>query len=86
MAHENTEPRTETMELSGHVVTRGCRYLPDSKKWAPYVSIRPSWNPSAAMQIDVKPEEFQDTANDAMELARVLTEAWVKEKKPPLPT
>ena len=35
MPHENEAPKSETFESEGHVITVGCRYLPEAKRlWA----------------------------------------------------
>ena len=82
MAHANTEPRSETTEIEGHVITRGCRYRPDLNRWEPTVSIRASWAPASEEPLTCKPDEFQDTPDDAMVVAQRMVDAWLAKQHP----
>ena len=76
MAHPNTEPRTESVEIDGHIITTGCRYRPDLQRWEPTASVRPRWNTAETVSLPCKPEEFQDTPDDAMGVAQAMVETW----------
>ncbi len=78
MAHANTDPRSETIEVEGHVVTHGCLYRPDLQRWEPVASIRPSWAASDPVSLAAKPETFQDTPEDAMVVAETMVEEWLR--------
>jgi hypothetical protein len=79
MAHANTEPRSESEQVGGHVLTRGCRYRPDLQRWEPVASVRPAWDPAQETTLFCPPEEFQDTPEDAFGVARRLLDTWLAE-------
>ena len=77
MAHANTDPRSETTAVQGHVLTHGCIYRADLQRWEPVASVRPSWNAAENLTLPFKPEAFQDTPEDAMRVAQAAIDGWV---------
>jgi hypothetical protein len=72
-------PRHETYQAAGYVVTRGCVFRPELKRWEPQVSIRVAHDPGAAVvTLAAKPEHFQDTPDDAYLVALSMATAWIE--------
>jgi hypothetical protein len=69
--------------IDDQVVTVGCVFHPDTSRWEPTVSIKPSWGSGEAVQIKSKPEHFQDAPHDALAVAHVMAKAWLAEHTPP---
>jgi hypothetical protein len=79
MSKSTDAPRHETYRSAGYVVTRGCIYRPELKRWEPQVSIRAANDPgAAAVTLAPKPEHFQDTPDDAYLVALNMAAAWIE--------
>jgi hypothetical protein len=87
MTKPSEESKHERYEASGYVVTRGCRYLPDLRRWEPQVSIHASRDASSTpIELSAKPEEFQDTPEDAMRVAATMASDWLDANRRDDPT
>ena len=87
MTNPSEEPKHERYESSGYVVTRGCRYLPDLRRWEPQVSIQTLRDGSGtSVELTIKPEKFQDTPEVAMRVAADMASAWLDANRRDDPT
>lgn len=82
MNNVNLEPKSETSEIDGHVVTRGCVFHAELNRWEPTVTIRPAWASSTATSLESQAEHFQDTPEDAMGVARDMAHSWLIDHDP----
>ena len=78
MSKANEDLRHETYESSGYLVTRGCVYRPELRRWEPQVSIKAARDPGAVpVVLSAKAEHFQDTPDDAYLVALTMANAWL---------
>jgi hypothetical protein len=77
MAALGEAPKNETFEVDGHVVTRGCKFLPTLNLWEPLVWINPSWSPAEMVDLVARPEHYRDTSHDALGVATDLLASWI---------
>ena len=77
MADPSEAPKSEIFEVDGHVVTRGCKFLPTLSLWEPLVLIKPSWNPAETVDLLARPEQYRSTSKRALEVATDLLIDWL---------
>jgi hypothetical protein len=82
MPQPNQEPKSESLEIDGHVVVIACALHADTGRWEPSASVKPSWSTAPAVELRTTPEHFQDTPIAAMAVARKIAADWLAANPP----
>lgn len=83
MTNASDLQKSQTVEIDGYVVTRGCLFHAESGKWQPVASVGDDWDEARHRAIVATKADFQDTPEQALDKADTLAREWIRSSGSP---